>query len=132
MKILAFDCGQRRTGVAFVDTEQGVPVPLETIEHTSKKDAVFAMAALAKERGVEKIVLGLPLLLSGEEGAQTALVREVGSLLSEQGFDVQYIDERFTSFEGKNDQDGDARAAFEILTIMTSRIHLTNPKNTLN
>ena len=44
MRYLALDVGTRRTGIAYLDEDVGVPLPLNTINHTSD---VFPSALVA-------------------------------------------------------------------------------------
>ena len=53
---------------------------------------------IARDSSVERIVVGLPLDLSGDETERCAVVRDIGRKLSERlGVPVDYLDERFTS-----------------------------------
>jgi putative transcription antitermination factor YqgF len=97
VKVLAFDIGRRRTGVAFYDDATGVPLPLDTIRHTSSKEVADRIVALAQERVTDQVVLGLPLLPDGTEGEQVRFVRGVGALLTDRGVSVQFVDERYTT-----------------------------------
>jgi RNase H-fold protein (predicted Holliday junction resolvase) len=55
-------------------------------------------AVLARELGVEHVVVGLPLDPQGTENPWCAEVREVGRRLGERlGVAVSFVDERFTS-----------------------------------
>ncbi len=121
MRVLALDIGKKRTGVAFVDTENDIPLPLDTIIETSTKQMIARVLDLAEERMADLVVVGLPLLLSGAEGSQSGYVRECADLLEKKGLVVTFIDERYTT--SKNTSfDGDARAACELLqTYLESR-----------
>lgn len=112
--LLALDVGTRRTGVAFCDAATKVPVALETIEHESFKILTEAVVSLVKDRDVGTVVIGLPLLPSGEHGSQTDIVKNFGQILQERGFSVVYQDERYTT-EKSVEFDGDAAAACKIL-----------------
>ena len=52
---------------------------------------------------MREVLVGLPLLMSGEEGRQAALARSFGDRLAERGFDVIYWDERLTSWQAEGD-----------------------------
>ncbi len=57
---------------------------------------------MAKTRGCEKILLGLPLNMDGTEGERALKVREFGAILEEtSGLPVVYEDERLTSIEAE-------------------------------
>lgn len=114
--ILAFDIGMRRTGVAYADAETGVPLPLQTLQHRSTEELLEKIQSLCRRKDVKKIIIGLPLLPSGEEGAQSRYVRDVESKLIEGGFDVIPLDERYTTPRHK-EGDSDAAAACALLNL---------------
>ena len=113
-RYLALDIGTRRTGVAFADDDTGVPLPLDTIQHTSFEELEKKVLDLIAERSVDHVILGLPLLLSGEEGKQSAIVRAFASRLENSGISPQFVDERYTTPPQKG-SDSDATAAFRLL-----------------
>jgi putative holliday junction resolvase len=92
--VLALDHGTVRIGAAICDPTGTLCTPLPVIE-PPEADAV---AALVSEREVERVVVGLPVHLSGEEGTQAALARafaeELGEVLE---IPVDTYDERLTS-----------------------------------
>ena len=118
--ILALDIGRRRTGAAFADTSIGVPVALDTFKHTSDDQLIEHIEHAATQRGVELLVLGLPLLPTGDEGDEVSHVRACGELLVKHGWQVSYLDERYTTAK-HSASDGDARAACELLSTYLQR-----------
>jgi putative holliday junction resolvase len=92
--VLALDHGTVRIGAAICDPTGTLCTPLPVIE-PPEADAV---AALVREREVERVVVGLPVHLSGEEGSQAALARafvaELGEVVE---VPVDTYDERLTS-----------------------------------
>jgi putative Holliday junction resolvase len=127
VRYLAFDVGMRRTGAAFLDENIGIPLPLETIRHHSVEELLEAALPLIAARKTDKVILGLPLLPSGEEGSQSAFVRSVGNQLEAQGIAVEYRDERYSTPRRHSDKaarhspppsayDGDAAAACSLLS----------------
>ena len=92
--MLALDHGTVRIGAAICDPTGTLCTPLPVIE-PPEADAV---AALVREREVERVVVGLPVHLSGEEGTQAALARafvdELGEVID---IPVDTYDERLTS-----------------------------------
>jgi putative holliday junction resolvase len=92
--VLALDHGTVRIGAAICDPTGTLCTPLPVIE-PPEADAV---AALVREREVERIVVGLPVHLSGEEGSQAALARAFAEELGEVvDVPVDTYDERLTS-----------------------------------
>jgi putative Holliday junction resolvase len=94
MRVLALDHGTARIGCAISDPSGTLATPLPTIEPPSAGE----VADLVAEHGVERVVVGLPLHLSGEEGSQAALARsfctELDALLE---VPVETYDERLTT-----------------------------------
>jgi putative Holliday junction resolvase len=99
MRVLGIDFGERRIGLALSDPTGTLASPLPTLKRRAgKRPPLAAIEGIIAEHGVEAIVLGLPVTLSGEESDWTRLVRSVGeSLAKRTGLQVHYIDERFTS-----------------------------------
>jgi putative Holliday junction resolvase len=92
--VLALDHGTVRIGAAICDPTGTLCTPLPVIE-PPEADAV---AALVREREVERVVVGLPVHLSGEEGSQAALARAFVAELGEvTDVPVDTYDERLTS-----------------------------------
>lgn len=94
MRVLALDHGTVRIGCAISDPSGTLATPLPTIEPPEAR----SVAELAAEHGVELIVVGLPIHLSGEEGSQAALARtfcaELEAILD---IPVETYDERLTT-----------------------------------
>ena len=92
--MLALDHGTVRIGAAICDPTGTLTTPLPVIAPPEPASVV----ALVREREVERVVVGLPVHLSGEEGSQAALARtftaELQALLD---IPVDTYDERLTS-----------------------------------
>jgi len=77
------------------------------------------LRALAQRLEVERVVVGLPLSLSGSDSAQTAETREFAALLAEQlAAPIELYDERFTTriaARGGGRGSEDSRAAAHLL-----------------
>jgi len=76
-RIVALDVGDATVGVAVTD-ELGIAVhPVRTIRRTASiKADLRVVEELLKELEAEKVVVGLPLLASGDEGTQARKVRD--------------------------------------------------------
>ena len=120
MKLIAFDVGERRTGVAFFDSQIDFVIPLDTIHHQNEGELLDAAEAVLRERGARSVVIGLPLLLSGVEGSQAKFAKMIGAQLVARGFDVDYNDERFKT-DRQTPSDGDAKAACIVLNTYLQR-----------
>jgi putative Holliday junction resolvase len=108
MRVLALDHGTVRIGCALSDPSGTLATPLPVIEPPEAR----AVAELVDEHGVELVVVGLPLHLSGEEGSQAGLARsfcrELEAMLS---IPVETYDERLTSRMADASRRGGAVAA---------------------
>ena len=94
MRILALDHGTARIGCAISDPSGTLATPLPTIEPPEPR----SVAELVANYEVERVVVGLPLHLSGEEGAQVELVRTFcGELEAVLEVPVETYDERLTT-----------------------------------
>jgi putative Holliday junction resolvase len=71
MRILALDHGTARIGCAISDPSGTLSTPLPVIEPPEAR----SVAELVAKYEVERVVVGLHLHLSGEEGSQAALAR---------------------------------------------------------
>ena len=120
MKVLAVDYGAARTGVAVSDATGTLARPLTVVERAASEAGLRELAALAAAEGAERIVVGLPLTLRGEEGLQaneTALF--VDALRAAVDIPVESFDERFTTTLAATGPSSrapeDARAAAHLL-----------------
>jgi putative holliday junction resolvase len=97
--VLGLDYGERRIGVAVSDETGTLASPLSTItRRRGKRPPLAALEKVARDQGVEALVVGLPLTLSGDEGVWCAEVRAMGDELARRlGMPVHYLDERMTS-----------------------------------
>jgi putative Holliday junction resolvase len=94
MRILALDYGTARIGCAISDPTGTLATPIAAIEPPEVAEVV----RLAEEREAEKIVVGLPVSLSGKDSGQTELTRIFASDLGEAvKVPVETWDERFTT-----------------------------------
>jgi putative holliday junction resolvase len=67
-RVLAFDLGEARIGVAISDAERTMAVPHGTIRVAGGIEDLRAVAALVEESGAREVVVGHPVGLSGERG----------------------------------------------------------------
>ena len=97
-RILAVDWGERRIGLAVSDPQGIIATGLKTIEVRSAADALERVARTAEELQVERIVVGLPLLMSGACGEAAESARRFAEALAARtGLSVDTYDERLTS-----------------------------------
>ena len=97
-RILCLDIGTRRTGVAVSDETRTIAQGLETIEHKTDDRLVEQVALLAKQHEAEKLVIGLPLSLSGKPSARSQQVTQLANRLRNKlKLPVELADERYTT-----------------------------------
>jgi putative holliday junction resolvase len=75
MRILALDYGRARTGVAISDPTGTLARPLAVVRRVRSKAGMQELLQLVDEHEPERIVVGLPLTLRGEEGEQARETR---------------------------------------------------------
>jgi putative pre-16S rRNA nuclease len=98
VKVLALDYGSARTGVAVSDPTGTVARPLEVVQQAATEAGIARLVELAREEDVERIVVGLPITLRGEHGAQAQETdRFVELLRAATDLPVESFDERFTT-----------------------------------
>jgi len=119
MRILALDHGEARCGVAISDPSGTLATPLEAVARPDSRRGRSAIARLVREREAERVLVGLPLTLAGEEGAQADRARAFARTLEEElGVPVELRDERLTTRQaerGGGRADADSRAAAILL-----------------
>ena len=94
MRVLAIDHGAARCGAAVSDPTGTISRPLDPISPPDPG----AVARLAEGIGAELVVIGLPVSLSGEEGAQAAEARAFAEAVEGAGrVPVETYDERLTT-----------------------------------
>jgi putative Holliday junction resolvase len=120
VKVLALDYGSARTGVAVSDPTGTVARPLGVVERAASEDGIARLVELAREEDVERIVVGLPITLRGEHGAQAEETdRFVELLRAAVNLPVESFDERFTTKlaeAGETRAEQDAVAAAHLLS----------------
>ncbi len=97
-RILAVDWGERRIGLAVCDPTGTIASGLETLVVGSAAEGVRRVAAAVTDVEADSVVVGLPLLLSGERGAAAEAASAFAASLREAtGLPVHEYDERLTS-----------------------------------
>ncbi|HEY7659396.1 MAG TPA: Holliday junction resolvase RuvX [Actinomycetota bacterium] len=100
-RVLGLDLGDARIGVAISDDERRLAVPLGTIR-TGPPSDLRAVADLVAEHAVTLVVVGNPLLLSGEVGDRAEQAASFAQALrAVVGVPVTLQDERLSSVEAE-------------------------------
>jgi putative holliday junction resolvase len=116
VKVLALDYGSARTGVAVSDPTGTLARPVGVVERAATDDGLRRVAELVRAEEAERVVVGLPLTLRGERGAQAQETeRFIEALSRELDVPVEAFDERFTTTLAGPGGDDDPRAAAHLL-----------------
>jgi putative holliday junction resolvase len=119
VRVVALDYGSARCGVAVSDPSGTLATPLEPVARAGTRDGMRRLAALVRELGAERVVVGLPLSLSGADSAQTRETRAFAERLRAAiDVPVELYDERFTTTLAERAGGGaalDSRAAAVLL-----------------
>jgi putative Holliday junction resolvase len=99
VRVIGIDLGSKRIGVAVSDRTGTLASPLTVVLRSGDLAVDHQrLAALAAEEEAERMVIGLPLSLSGDAGpaARAALV-EAEALAAVVGVPIETFDERLTT-----------------------------------
>ena len=97
-RLLGLDLGERRIGVALAEDDGGARPLLTLPRRSTPADDAAALAELVLRHRIDEIVVGLPLEMSGAEGAQSAVTRRwADAVRSRLAVPFAFRDERLTS-----------------------------------
>ncbi len=149
MRIIALDCGTKRIGIAFADTNVRIAIPRGMI--AAGEDGIKKILDAYRLEKADLIVVGLPRNNQGEETAQSKLVRQFVVSLKRafkyyENFEpiIKFQDESLTSVEAekrfgkevsRTERDTgkvDAEAAAIILQDFLETIDLNRLKEEIN
>jgi putative Holliday junction resolvase len=95
---MALDVGDSRIGVALSDPLEMLASPLTIIKRADESSDVQSIIDLAKEHKAGKLIVGLPLSLSGETGVQAQKVKAFADKLAiSLSVPMEMVDERFST-----------------------------------
>lgn len=98
MRVLALDFGSARTGVAVSDETGTLARPVGVVEKAASDAGLARLAELVATEEAQLVVVGLPLTLRGEHGAQARETEAFVDALRERlVVPVETYDERFTT-----------------------------------
>lgn len=102
MRSLGIDFGEKRIGLAISDPGGRFALPLATLERRNDRSALRQIAEIAREQGVGRLVLGEPVGLDGQRGANAERVRRFGERLAElTGLPLELVNEALTTVEAQ-------------------------------
>lgn len=101
-RILAIDHGTVRIGLAISDELELVASPLKTLD--AQREPEREIARIVRDRQVGKIIIGLPLRMSGERGGAAErserFAEALGKALDPE-VPIELVDERLSSVEAE-------------------------------
>ena len=101
-RILALDLGKKRIGLALSDPLGISAQGLDTLQRSTIREDIAALATIARDHQVQLVLLGHPLNMRGDEGRQAFYTRDFAQRLTERtGLVVRFWDERLTSKEAE-------------------------------
>jgi putative holliday junction resolvase len=120
LRVLALDYGSARCGVAVSDPSGTLATPLEPVLRPGTRRGLQRLVELVESLDAARVVVGLPLSLSGGDSAQTRETRAFAGRLAEAvRVPVELYDERFTTTlagrAGTSEAALDSRAAAVLL-----------------
>jgi putative Holliday junction resolvase len=96
--VLALDYGARRIGLAISDADGTFAFPAGTLASVGRSRDLEALQELVAERGVQRIVVGLPIHLSGRKGETAQAAEEFANAVANKtGLPVEMLDERWST-----------------------------------
>lgn len=101
-RFLAIDFGEKRIGLALSDPMKIIAKPFKTIFYSNQNDLINKIALIIKDEKIEKIILGLPKGLKGNNTSQTNIVIEFYNYIKDK-IDTPIVmeDERLSSVSAK-------------------------------
>jgi putative Holliday junction resolvase len=98
MRVLALDYGRARCGCAVSDPTGVLATPIDPVSAPGSRRGMARLRDLVAELGADRVVVGLPLSLSGGDSSQTLETRafavRLGAIVP---VPVELYDERFTT-----------------------------------
>ena len=111
-RCLALGLGELRIGLALSDPLGITAQPLEPFERVGPRKDLEGLATIVGRHGVRRVIVGLPLLLSGEDGDAARQAREFAERLRARlpAVDVDLWDERLSTVQAERAMiEGEAR-----------------------
>jgi len=97
-RILGIDYGTKRVGIAISDPTAMLATPLSVETVQSVDEAISAVCRIARDRGVVKIVVGIPINMNGSSGPMALEAGKFVELLrTASGLTVDITDERLST-----------------------------------
>ncbi len=102
-RILGFDFGMKRIGVAFGEEATGIATPLQIVKCVNTRPDWDRISDLVREWCPELLVVGLPINADGSEHEVTRAAQKFSRQLGGRyGIAVEMFDERLSSVEAES------------------------------
>lgn len=135
MKILAIDYGTKNIGLAMSDDEQKISFAYNTLKSinsqqlTVNKKVISDLQNICKLEKVERVIVGMPINLSGEKTKSSELVfKFVQELEKVLDIPVETEDERLTTVQASRLENKDARNIDELSAQILLQAYLDRNK----
>lgn len=121
MRLLALDYGSARCGCAVSDPTGTIVTPIDPVAAAGTRRGLRRLVELVNEREIERVIVGLPVSLRGQDTDQTRRARAFAATLARRlgdGVPVELYDERLTTRIAARTPGGaseDSRAAAVLL-----------------
>jgi len=100
--VLALDYGTKRIGMAVSDPAGEFAFPAGVLARRNERRDLETLREMVAEREAVRIVVGLPLHMSGRAGPEAESARAFAAKVGEvTGLPVELLDERWTSQEAE-------------------------------
>lgn len=109
--VIALDYGKARVGVAVTDDLGLLAHPRPVLDASNRKALLARIAEVAKEEDAGRVLVGLPLEMSGAMGPSAERAARFAQAVADAtGLDVELVDERLSTVEATRrlrEADGD-------------------------
>jgi putative Holliday junction resolvase len=104
-RVLGIDFGLKNVGVALGNIETKIATPFSVLKNNGNPELLFEISKIAQDWDVSTIVFGLPLNMKKDQKANEVydlLMNFVNFLKSKTDFQVEFYDERLSTFEARD------------------------------
>jgi len=99
---MGLDVGEKTIGIAISDELGLTAQPLRTLRRKNQAQDLESIQQIVEEYCISEIVVGLPLLMSGDAGSQVRRVKQFASPLEKMvPVPVVFWDERFSTVQAE-------------------------------
>ena len=99
-RILGIDYGNRRVGIAISDELQLTAQPHKLLIRENDENLILDIKEIIHSHNIEKIVIGLPVLLDGSHSSQTKKTRKfISRIRQSSDLPIEKWEERLSTIE---------------------------------